>query len=112
MRSAAIWKRPSLPDAERDRWQEVYSGLDAARISTIHGLCAEILRSHPAEASVDPRFDVLDEGQGNLLRRQAVDETLAWAAEEPESGPAVRVVGRARVPGHARYPAPAPAGSG
>ena len=82
-----------LPDAERDRWQEVYSGLDAARISTIHGLCAEILRSHPAEARVDPRFDVLDEGQGNLLRRQAVDETLAWAAEDPELVPLFELLG-------------------
>ena len=82
-----------LPDAERDRWQEVYSGLDAARISTIHGLCAEILRSHPAEAAVDPRFDVLDEGQGNLLRRQAVDETLAWAAEDPELVPLFELLG-------------------
>ena len=82
-----------LPDAERDRWQAVYSGLDAARISTIHGLCAEILRSHPAEARVDPRFDVLDEGQGNLLRRQAVDETLAWAAEDPELVPLFELLG-------------------
>ncbi len=82
-----------LPDAERDRWQAVYSGLDAARISTIHGLCAEILRSHPAEARVDPRFDVLDEGQGNLLRRQAVDETLARAAEAPELVPLFELLG-------------------
>ncbi len=74
---------PGLAADEHDRWQEVYIGLDAARISTIHGLCAEILRGHPAEARVDPRFAVLDEGQGNLLRRQAVDETLAWAAEDP-----------------------------
>ena len=89
-----------LPDAQRDRpltgisdWQEVYSGLDAARISTIHGLCAEILRSHPAEARIDPRFGVLDEGRGNLLRRQAVDETLAWAAEDPELVPLFELLG-------------------
>ena len=82
-----------LPGVERDHWQEVYSGLDAARISTIHGLCAEILRSHPAEARVDPRFDVLDEGQGNLLRRQSVDETLAGAAEDPELVPLFELLG-------------------
>jgi ATP-dependent helicase/nuclease subunit A len=83
----------ALPDAERDRWQEVYSGLDAARISTIHGLCAEILRSDPAEARIDPRFAVLDEGQGNLLRRQAGDETLAWVAEDPELVPLFELLG-------------------
>ena len=82
-----------LDEVERDRWEAVYDGLDAARISTIHGLCAEILRSHPAEARVDPRFDVLSEGHGNLLRRQAVDETLAWAAEDPELVPLFGLLG-------------------
>ena len=82
-----------LDGGEHDRWQAIYSGLDAARISTIHGLCAEILRSHPAEARVDPRFDVLSEGQGNLLRRQAIDETLAWAAEDPELVPLFGLLG-------------------
>jgi ATP-dependent helicase/nuclease subunit A len=74
---------PGLSEVERDRWQDLYSALDAARIGTIHGLCSEILHSHPAEAPVDPRFEVLDEGQANLLRRQAVDETMAWVAEDP-----------------------------
>jgi len=84
---------PALARAEYERWSAVYTGLDAARISTIHGLCAEILRSHPAEAGVDPRFAVLDEGQGNLLRRQAVDETLAGAAEDPELVPLFELLG-------------------
>ncbi len=75
---------PTLDEIGRDRWAAIYSGLDAARISTIHGLCAEILHAHPAEARVDPRFGVLDEGQGNLLRRQAVDAALARASEEPD----------------------------
>jgi ATP-dependent helicase/nuclease subunit A len=75
---------PGLPEPERARWQNLYSELDAARIGTIHGLCAEILRSHPAEAAVDPRFAVLSEGQANLLCRRAVNETLAWAAELPD----------------------------
>ena len=84
---------PGLAGSEHERWQEVYSGLDAARISTIHGLCAEILRGHPAEARVDPRFAVLDEGQGNLLRRQAVDEALARAAEDPDLVPLFELLG-------------------
>ena len=36
---------------------------------------------------------MLDEGQGNLLRRQAVDETLAWAAEDPELVPLFELLG-------------------
>ena len=77
--------RPDLLPAERDRWQELYTALDAARIGTIHSLCTEILRGHPAEAAVDPRFEVLEEGQMSILRGRAVDETLAWAAEDDEA---------------------------
>ena len=47
-----------LSRAELERWQNVYSALDAARIGTIHSLCGEILRRHPAEAGLDrPRAD-------------------------------------------------------
>ncbi|MEJ2736716.1 MAG: UvrD-helicase domain-containing protein, partial [Anaerolineae bacterium] len=77
-------ERPDLSDAERRRWQGLYAGLDAARIGTIHSLCSEILRAHPAEAGLDPRFEVLDEGRGNILLRQVVDGALAWAADDEE----------------------------
>jgi ATP-dependent helicase/nuclease subunit A len=86
-------EKPGLPEAERERWQGLYGGLDAARIGTIHGLCSEILRSHPAEAAVDPRFTVLDEGQANLLQRQAVAETLGWAAEDSNLAPLFGLLG-------------------
>ena len=36
--------------------------LTSARIGTIHCLCAELLRAHPAEAGLDPAFEVLEEG--------------------------------------------------
>ena len=66
----------ALSPIELARWQDLYSELDAARISTIHTLCTEILRSHPAEANLDPRFSVLDEGPAALLRSRAVEETM------------------------------------
>ena len=68
----------------RALWEEAFSALDSARISTIHGLCATILRAHPAEASLDPAFSVLDEGQSAVWRARAVEEGLAWATTEPE----------------------------
>ena len=77
--------QPDLDDGEQRRWQGLYTELDAARIGTIHSLCAEILRAHPAEAGVDPRFEVLEEGQVSLLRRRAVEEAMGWAADEPET---------------------------
>ncbi len=73
--------------AERERWEESFAALDGARIGTVHSLCAEILRGHPAEAQVDPDFDVLDENQAALLKARAIEAALAWAATAPEAVP-------------------------
>ena len=51
--------------------------LDRAWISTIHGFCSRVLRSHPFEAGLDPRFRVLDENQARILRSEAFDDALA-----------------------------------
>ncbi|MGB3717498.1 MAG: UvrD-helicase domain-containing protein, partial [Candidatus Promineifilaceae bacterium] len=67
---------------ERRRWEDLYSRLDAARIGTIHSLSTELLRAHPAEANVDPRFDVLNEGKAGILLAQAIDQGLSWAADD------------------------------
>lgn len=76
----------ALPPADpgRARWQEILTELDGARIGTIHSFCGDLLRSHPVEANLDPRFDVLDEGQTALLRAEAVEAALTWTAERPE----------------------------
>jgi len=50
--------------------------LDGAWISTIHGFCNRLLRSHPFAAGVDPRFRVLDESQGRVLRGEAFASAL------------------------------------
>jgi len=76
--------RADLEAEARQQWPGLSSKLDAARLGTIHSLCTDILRAHPAEARVDPHFEVLDEGQANILRRQAVEEALAWAADDQE----------------------------
>ncbi len=73
--------------AERARWETAFAALDGARIGTIHSLCAEILRAHPAEAEVDPDFDVLDENQAALLKARAIDAALAWATTDPQTVP-------------------------
>jgi ATP-dependent helicase/nuclease subunit A len=59
--------------------------LDGAWISTIHGFCHRLLRSHPFAAGVDPRFRVLDESQGRVLRGEAFAVALGAfsAAEDP-----------------------------
>jgi len=84
---------PDLLIEERRRWEELYHQLDAARIGTIHSLCGEILRAHPAEASIDPRFDVLDEGQTGILIQEAIQEAMAWAVEDPQALPLYALFG-------------------
>jgi ATP-dependent helicase/nuclease subunit A len=59
--------------------------IDSARISTIHSLCAEILRAHPAEAGLDPAFGVLEEGLAAALQAEAIDAALAWAVGDSEA---------------------------
>ena len=84
---AAYLDQPELPAVERQRWQEHFNRLDAARIGTIHNLCSEILHAHPAEVGIDPRFSVLDETQAALLIQEAVETTLAWAVAAEEIAP-------------------------
>jgi ATP-dependent helicase/nuclease subunit A len=63
-------------------WETAFTDLDAARIGTIHSLCADILRAHPAEAGIDPNFAVLEESQAAALQAQAVETALAWAVAQ------------------------------
>lgn len=69
-------------ETEQLYWLELSTQIDSARIGTIHSLCAEILRNHPAEAGVDPRFDLIDEGLAEAIRVQVVEDTLARLVEE------------------------------
>src|SRR5881397_2606187 len=59
--------------------------LDGAWISTIHGFCNRLLRSHPFAAGVDPRYRVLDESQGRVLRGEAFSAALTafCATDDP-----------------------------
>ncbi|MGE5141582.1 MAG: UvrD-helicase domain-containing protein, partial [Rudaea sp.] len=81
------WTNGDCPCEERDRWERLAANLDAARIGTIHSLCAAILRAHPAEAEIDPRFEVLDEGEAAALIAQTVDDALAWAVDNESVSP-------------------------
>ena len=60
--------------------------IDRAWISTIHGFCSRLLRSHPFEAGLDPHFRVLDEAQARVLRSEAFEQALTafCAGRDPE----------------------------
>ncbi|MDO9303478.1 MAG: UvrD-helicase domain-containing protein, partial [Anaerolineales bacterium] len=84
--------RDSLSHASNDANQDKHSSFiihpssfDSARIGTIHSLCAEILRAHPAEAGLDPAFEVLEEGLSAALQSEAIESALAWASTDEQS---------------------------
>lgn len=77
VRQALEQRYQSAEDAAaRDLWAERLRAMDSARIDTIHGLCASILRANAAAIGIDPGFAVLDEVQARLWLEDAVDLTL------------------------------------
>src|SRR6185312_6512026 len=60
--------------------------LDGAWISTIHGFCSRLLRTHPFAVGLDPRFHELADDQSAVLRGEAFERALSTfcAAREPE----------------------------
>ena len=74
---AALGRHP--PDLEH--WARVRRDLGLAQVGTIHGLCAQILRRHAAEAGVDPSFAMLDEADGPRLLRKACEDATLQALE-------------------------------
>ncbi len=68
--------------ADGEPWALHLAQMDSARIDTIHGLCADILRANAAQAGVDPKFEVLDETEAAILLDEVVADVLA-ALEPP-----------------------------
>jgi ATP-dependent exoDNAse (exonuclease V) beta subunit len=60
--------------------------LDGAWISTIHGFCLRLLKAHPFAAGLDPRFRILDDSQGRVIRSEAFEAALNefCAGDDPE----------------------------
>ena len=50
--------------------------VDAAWISTIHSMCARILRAYAFELGIDPDFELLNDSRYNALLYAAIDSVL------------------------------------
>jgi ATP-dependent exoDNAse (exonuclease V) beta subunit len=71
--------------------REAARDTEAAFVSTFHGFCARLLRTHPLMAGLDPDFTILDEGLAQRMRDRAFGIALAdFLAGEP--GEAVDLV--------------------
>ena len=75
--------RARLHELER---HDLARSLDGAWISTIHGFCLRLLKSHPFAAGLDPRFRILDDSQGRVIRGEAFEAALNefCAGEDPD----------------------------
>ena len=71
---------------ERRRLDAALRSLEEARVSTIHGFCADLLREHPVEAGIDPQFAVLTEEQADALFDAAFSAWIEAQLESPGEG--------------------------
>ncbi len=81
MRSRLKIRLKEIVDAargkEKERWSTILGDVDHARIGTIHSLCDSILKAFPADAGVDPQFELLDDLSRAELLARSIDEVLS-----------------------------------
>ena len=74
-------------DATRRRnLEDAIERLEEARINTIHGFCADLLRERPVEGRVDPMFEPLSETEARELYEEAFDSWLQQTLQAPREG--------------------------
>jgi ATP-dependent exoDNAse (exonuclease V) beta subunit len=72
--------------AERGHLEQALARLEQARIGTIHGFCADLLRERPVEARVDPRLLVLTEPESIRMFDGVFDRWLEQQLQAPPEG--------------------------
>ena len=75
IRSAVEEAARGAPPASH--WHLRRRELDRLQVGTLHSLCARLLREHAIAAGVDPRFAVLDEQHSDLLKDDALHQSLS-----------------------------------
>ena len=92
IRQACLERSRRVASADEAAVWETYSReIENAKIGTIHGFCARMLREFPVETGVDPHFSVIDDGEAQVLVDRILAETVRVLVEEDDSA-AVRLV--------------------
>jgi ATP-dependent helicase/nuclease subunit A len=81
LRAALEAERRARPRDEQAAF--ALARFDQAQVSTIHAFAASLLRELPAEAGLDPAFEVVDEGEAAVLFEEAWDDWIRGQAERP-----------------------------
>ena len=71
---------------QRKNLDRALARLEEARVNTIHGFCADLLRERPVEAGVDPRFQVMTEAEAERLYEEGFNLWLQERLENPPEG--------------------------
>jgi ATP-dependent helicase/nuclease subunit A len=77
---------PTSSDTVRARLDRALSELEEARIGTIHGFCADLLRERAIEAGVDPLFEVASEAEQDGIYREAFEQWFLAELVDPPEG--------------------------
>jgi ATP-dependent helicase/nuclease subunit A len=66
----------TCPVEQIEHWQRLVRDVDAARISTIHSFCMQLLRSNAVESGIDPQSRLFDETTGSAFLWNSLVRTL------------------------------------
>ncbi|MCK4546680.1 MAG: helicase-exonuclease AddAB subunit AddA [Candidatus Eisenbacteria sp.] len=90
--AAAQQLKSRIGEALRKKWRETGETrlarqvllLDKAAISTIHGFCHEVVRQNFHHLGLDPEFAVMEEGEGDILRQDVLEDLFENLYDKPE----------------------------
>jgi ATP-dependent helicase/nuclease subunit A len=77
----------AAPTDLRIRVEEMVDGVGRLSVTTFHSFCRRILLSFPAEAGVDPRFEVIPEGEAEDAWDDAFRKFLRSEFGRPDADP-------------------------
>ena len=67
-------------------WAERRRKLERLQVSTIHSLCARILRENAISAGIDPGFDAIEEAEMQVLQEEAIRQAFNELVDEDNPG--------------------------
>ncbi|RME76161.1 MAG: hypothetical protein D6785_14085, partial [Planctomycetota bacterium] len=74
-----LLQRIQKSTSDDKKWRRIREIFDNAYISTIHSFCARLIREHPLDAQVDPRFQILHGPDQRLFIQKVMQASfLKW----------------------------------
>jgi len=88
-------EKKALSNPSSAIWGNHCLNLARLQVSTIHSLCARLLRENSIAAEIDPRFQVLDEQEAGFIKEQAIEAALK--SLQAENHPALAILASLRI---------------